>query len=373
MRALDVKGGLRAGQSDGPEARISSMKGQMNMPSKSFSEALKAAESQVGIPCMADSYDNWDEAVRHQAESVWPAIRERVINDYASQMFVDMDLVTPASQLVYLRLCARFIDELMNYRGASFLAVGWSGEQVVGFLKDKGHRVFPGSEELPLALDVFLYFDHFLVEVAGSRFRFPFCLGIVCGGNRGCVTCRVGELPVVVLAAETLAGIGDRCVVEVERLIDTHLRYSSALGRMIEDELRVSEVRSADLRVAIDSVDEVLRGRLGESDRNDFEGADPEAAWRRIEEALRLRSMLGHLAFQVDEGMRPSARADIDGRDEDSQVGKVGAVAEDEEEHDWSDGPEDCPVCGYPGCCRKCICDLCGGGPYCHSEGCDGL
>ena len=64
---------------------------------KSFAETLKLAESSEseGIPMMSDSFARWGQDIRQDAESLWPAVAERVLQEHATKIFVDIDCASP--------------------------------------------------------------------------------------------------------------------------------------------------------------------------------------------------------------------------------------------------------------------------------------
>lgn len=204
---------------------------------KSFAETLKKAEPDVGIPIMADGFARWGKDIQRDAEALWPTIADRVLKEYATRLFIDIDMASPIEQKLYLALHAHLIDQLVNYPTTTCLQVSQKVSAVSAFLRAKGQASVFERGDVDFEIDVFLYLDCYLIDVGGRNVRCPFFMGIECDGHdyhertkEQAAKDRSKDRILKVRGLEIIRFTGSeinrdpaRCVAEIDQLIEAHL------------------------------------------------------------------------------------------------------------------------------------------------------
>lgn len=215
----------------------------------SLRDTLQNAEPEVGIPGMRDSFDRWSQDVQNLAESVWPRIAERVVQEYATKLLIDADYASPIEQRLYFALQSHYIGEFMNYPHATELMVRKKVSEISALLESKGQ---PPLKKIAAfwdyEVDLFLYLDFYLVDVSGGFRRCPpFFLAIECDGfayhgdkqafqrdRRKDVDLKIQGLDVVRFTGRQINKDVDACVRRVDELAAAHIaKVKSYLERCV--------------------------------------------------------------------------------------------------------------------------------------------
>jgi hypothetical protein len=150
---------------------------------KSFADTLKEAEVVVGMPGLAKEFAGYGQDIREYAETVWPAIADRVVKEYATQLACDMEMASPIEKKLYLALQARYIEQLMSHPSTTCLRVSQKASEVSKFLASQGQPAVYSEGDVDFEVDLFLYLDCYFINVGGRNVRCPCFLGIECDGH----------------------------------------------------------------------------------------------------------------------------------------------------------------------------------------------
>jgi hypothetical protein len=209
-----------------------------NKKIETFQTTLCCAEPEVGIPGMGSHFYEWGGDVQKYIENIWPELAQRALENFATELFVDISWATPIEQKLYFALWRRYIGYFFGYPNSTKLLVNKHLNEISSFLQQKGQKAIYQPGDVDFEIDLFLYLDCFLIEMErGGHIRYPFYIGVECDGHdyhertkqqaqkdkSKDRILRVKGLDIIRFTGSEITRNPDECVKEIDDILDSHL------------------------------------------------------------------------------------------------------------------------------------------------------